>query len=67
MEHFQIDIENRTVTTTTNGQTCNFYEAGLYEIGQNNSAVELTDRAEIKDVLTERDGEEIKIEFIGQH
>jgi hypothetical protein len=63
MKHFEIDIENTTVTT--NGKTCNFYEAGLYEVGPSNSTVNLTDRIEIKEVLSEQyDGEEIEIDFV---
>ena len=60
MKTIIVNIKNQTVTT--NGQTCNFQEAGLNEnFGKFNP---LTDKDDIEEVLMDHnEGEEIEIIF----
>lgn len=56
----EINIQNETVTI--NGNTCNFYEAGLCENTQD--AEPLTDSDEIREVLRDKyEGQEIEVVF----
>lgn len=63
MKTFIVNIESQTVTI--NGQSCNFYEAGLTD--NSDPVTALTDRAEIIEVLQDREEEdEITVIFEGE-
>ena len=49
----KVSIKNDTVTT--NGESCNFYQAGLYEVVGDNECKNITDHDVIEEHLIERE------------
>ena len=67
MTKLTIDFRNNSVTV--NDETCNFYEAGIYQIGENYSTIYPQNENEFKEedydnYLQEKHEEEIEFEFI---
>lgn len=58
-----IEVNISESTVTINEQTCNFYEAGLYEVGSENQVINLTDKQEIVEILSDKH-EGAEIEFV---
>ena len=52
-EIIKVSIKNDTVTT--NGESCNFYQAGLYEVVGDNECKNITDHDVIEEHLIERE------------
>lgn len=59
MKKIIVNIKEQTVTE--NGETCNFYEAGLTDNAD--PVKNLTSKEEIEEVIREREVEEVKIIF----